>query len=154
MSWPSHVGATIETMCSLMSCTKKEKVIRFDTFRLWIRPLTDCDVLTGDCVRWAGPGGQAGPDDLHLPADDQVYLPQVRHQRGGQQQHDITNIGLNIGNSRGLQRDVVYLGWPIALVYEPKCGGRGGVAGSQPMSTAVHQEPNKLWTSNSIFNLW
>jgi hypothetical protein len=27
-----------------------------------------------------------------------------------------------------------------ALVYEPKCGG-GGVAGSQPMSTAVHMEP-------------
>ncbi len=25
-----------------------------------------------------------------------------------------------------------------ALVYEPKCGGRGGVAGSQPMSTAVY----------------
>jgi hypothetical protein len=25
-----------------------------------------------------------------------------------------------------------------ALVYESKCGGTGGVAGSQPMSTAVH----------------
>jgi hypothetical protein len=25
-----------------------------------------------------------------------------------------------------------------ALVYEPKCGGSGGVAESQPMSTAVH----------------
>jgi hypothetical protein len=33
-----------------------------------------------------------------------------------------------------------------ALVYEPKCRGRGGggVAGSQPMSTAVHMSPNKL----------
>jgi hypothetical protein len=41
-----------------------------------------------------------------------------------------------------------------ALVYEPKCGGRGGVAGSQPMSTAVHRSPNKLWRSSSIFNLW
>jgi hypothetical protein len=30
----------------------------------------------------------------------------------------------------------------------------GGVAGSQPMSTAVHRSPNKLWRSNSIFNLW
>jgi hypothetical protein len=40
-----------------------------------------------------------------------------------------------------------------ALVYEPKCGGRGRVAGSQPMSTAVHRSPNKLWRSNSIFNL-
>ncbi len=38
------------------------------------------------------------------------------------------------------------------LVYEPKCGGRGGVAGSQPMSTAVHRCPNKLWRSDSIFN--
>ncbi len=41
-----------------------------------------------------------------------------------------------------------------ALVYEPKCGGGGGVAGSQPMSTAVvHRSPNKFWRSNSIFNL-
>ncbi len=30
-----------------------------------------------------------------------------------------------------------------ALVYESKCGGMGGgvIAGSQPMSTAVHKEP-------------
>ncbi len=28
------------------------------------------------------------------------------------------------------------------LVHEPKCGGKGGgVAGFQPMSTAVHMEP-------------
>ncbi len=41
--------------------------------------------------------------------------------------------------TRGLQRDVVYLCWPIApSYYESKCGGREGVAGSQPMSTAVH----------------
>ncbi len=26
-----------------------------------------------------------------------------------------------------------------ALIYEPKCWGGGGVAGSQPMSTAVHR---------------
>ncbi len=39
----------------------------------------------------------------------------------------------------GLQGDVVCLSWPIApLVYEPKCGGWVGVAGSQPMNTAVH----------------
>jgi hypothetical protein len=44
---------------------------------------------------------------------------------------------------RGSQRDVVYLGLTnSALVYKPKSGGRGvGVAGSQPMSTAVHMEP-------------
>jgi hypothetical protein len=41
-----------------------------------------------------------------------------------------------------------------ALVYELKCGRRGGVAGSQPMSTVVHRSPNKLWRSNSISNLW
>ncbi len=35
-----------------------------------------------------------------------------------------------------------------AIVYEPKCGGRGGVEGT------VHRRPNKLWRSNSIFNLW
>ncbi len=40
-----------------------------------------------------------------------------------------------------------------ALVYEPKCGGKGEVARSQPMSTAVHRSPNKLWRSNFIFNL-
>ncbi len=30
-----------------------------------------------------------------------------------------------------------------ALGYEPKCGGRGGVAGSQPMSTVVHTGAQK-----------
>ncbi len=38
-----------------------------------------------------------------------------------------------------------------ALVCEPKCGGREVVAGSQPMSTAVHMEPMR---SNTIFNLF
>ncbi len=41
-----------------------------------------------------------------------------------------------------------------ALVYEPKCGGRGRVAWSQPMSTALYRSPNQLWRSNSILNLW
>jgi hypothetical protein len=35
----------------------------------------------------------------------------------------------------------------------PNAGGGGGVAGSQPMSTAVHRSPNKLFRSNSTFNL-
>ncbi len=34
-----------------------------------------------------------------------------------------------------------------ALVYEPKCERRGSCSGSQPMSTAVHRSPNKLWRS-------
>jgi hypothetical protein len=29
-----------------------------------------------------------------------------------------------------------------------------GIGGSQPMSTAVHRSPSKLWRSNSKFNLW
>ncbi len=55
---------------------------------------------------------------------------------------------------RGSQRDVVYPGWPIASSYmSPNAGG--GVAESQQMSTAVHctWSPNKLWRSNSVFNL-
>jgi hypothetical protein len=36
----------------------------------------------------------------------------------------------------------------------PNAGGEGGVAGSQLMSRTVHRSPNKLWRSNSIFNLW
>jgi hypothetical protein len=36
----------------------------------------------------------------------------------------------------------------------PNAGGKGVVAGSQPMNTAVvHRSPNKLWRSNPIFNL-
>jgi hypothetical protein len=45
----------------------------------------------------------------------------------------------------GLQRDVVYFGWPIAPSdMNPNAAGGGGgwrVAGSQPMSTAVNMEP-------------
>jgi hypothetical protein len=48
-----------------------------------------------------------------------------------------------------------HLSWltNYALVYEPKCMGMGGVARSQLMSTAVHRSQNKLWRSNSTFNL-
>jgi hypothetical protein len=44
-----------------------------------------------------------------------------------------------------------------SLVYESKCEGKGGVAGSQLksiVSIAVHRSQNKLLRSNSIFNLW
>jgi hypothetical protein len=41
--------------------------------------------------------------------------------------------------ARGLQRDVVYLDWPIAPLYiRVQMRGNGGVAESQPMSTPVH----------------
>jgi hypothetical protein len=37
----------------------------------------------------------------------------------------------------------------------PNAQMRGeGVAGPQPMSTAVHWSPNKFWRSNSIFTQW
>jgi hypothetical protein len=55
---------------------------------------------------------------------------------------------------RGLHRDVVYLCWPIAPSYMSPNAGGGGVAGSQPMSAAVHRSQNKLWRSNYIFNLF
>ncbi len=56
---------------------------------------------------------------------------------------------------RGLQ-ERLRLSWLTnsALVNKPRGGERGGVAGCQPISTAVHRSPNKLWRSNSIFNLW
>ncbi len=56
--------------------------------------------------------------------------------------------------NRGLQRDIVCLGWPIAPSYMSPNAGGGGVAGPQPMSIAVYRSPNKLWRSKSIFNLW
>ncbi len=39
----------------------------------------------------------------------------------------------------------------------PNAWGGGGLRGlgrSRAMSTAVHRSPNKLWRSDSIFNLW
>jgi hypothetical protein len=39
------------------------------------------------------------------------------------------------------------------LCMSPNAGG-GVVAGSQPLSTAVHMEPKKLWRPNYVFNLW
>ncbi len=43
----------------------------------------------------------------------------------------------------GGHKEMLSISWltKSALVHEPKCGGRGGVAESQPMSTAVHTEP-------------
>ncbi len=59
------------------------------------------------------------------------------------------------GNNQGVTKRC-RLSWLTnsGLVNEPKYGGEGGVAGSQPMSTAVHRSQNKLWRSNYIFNLW
>jgi hypothetical protein len=68
---------------------------------------------------------------------------------------DCQFFGIRNDLLRGLHRDVVYLGGPIAPSYmSPNAGGRGGVAGSKPMTTAVHRSQNKLWRSNCIFYLW
>ncbi len=64
------------------------------------------------------------------------------------------SYGMGFIPARGLQRDVVYLGWLIEPSdMSPNAGGRGGVAGSQPMSTAVCRSLNKLWRSNHIYYL-
>ncbi len=63
---------------------------------------------------------------------------------------------------RGLQGDVVYLGWPIVpfVIYEPKFeggGGRGGCGVSSNENSCAHHvtwSPNKLWRSNSIWLRW
>ncbi len=62
---------------------------------------------------------------------------------------------------RGSQRDVVYYGWPIAPSYmSSNAGGRGwgGLRGHSQSIQLWHNahctwSPNKLWRSNSIFNL-
>ncbi len=55
---------------------------------------------------------------------------------------------------RGLQRDVVYLCWPIASSYTSP--NVGGCVSANEYSCAHHVtwSPNKLWRSTSIFNLW
>jgi hypothetical protein len=55
------------------------------------------------------------------------------------------------GLHRGLQRDAVYLGWPIASLYcmSPNRQGGGGSCGlSKKVKLYVHRSPNKLWRSN------
>ncbi len=55
---------------------------------------------------------------------------------------------------RGLQRNVVYLCWPIAPSYlSPNAGGRGELRGLSQWVQLCTWSPNKLLRSNSIFNL-
>jgi hypothetical protein len=58
---------------------------------------------------------------------------------------------------KGSQRDVVYLGWPIAPSYMSPNAGGGGCVVSANQNSCVHHvtwSSNKLQRSNSIFNLW
>ena len=66
--------------CTLYVLKIKRTKIEIQLFNWWI--------AAGNRLCWESPGGPAGPDDLHLPKDDQVHLPQVRQQRRGQQHED------------------------------------------------------------------
>ncbi len=55
--------------------------------------------------------------------------------------------------TRGSQRDVVYLGWPIAPSYMSPMRGGGELRGLSQWVQMYTWSPNKLWSSNSIFNL-
>ncbi len=55
---------------------------------------------------------------------------------------------------RGLQRDVVYRGWPTAPSYMAQMRGKGWCVGDSANECRCTKESNKLWRSNSIFNLW
>ncbi len=73
-----------------------------------------------------------------------LLLSHVTHCKLGR---DLTKVLFNQGNYKEMSA--------ILADHELKCGGRGGgVVGSQPMSTAAHKRPSKLWRSNSIFNLF
>ncbi len=62
----------------------------------------------------------------------------------------------NFRDQQRVQRDVVYLGWPIAPSYMSSNTRGGGELRSlrQLVQLSVHRSPNKLWRSTSIFNLW
>ncbi len=57
---------------------------------------------------------------------------------------------------RGAQRDVVYLGRPIAPSYiSPNAGfGEGGLRSLSQWVQLSTWSRNKVWQSNSMFNLW
>jgi hypothetical protein len=56
---------------------------------------------------------------------------------------------------RGLQRDVVYLCWPIAPSYtSPNRGGCGVSVNEYSSAHHVTWSPNNLWKTTSIFSLW
>ncbi len=78
-----------------------------------------------------------------------LLSPRKSPQPGPSSCRQLTNTCLeSIMPSRGSQRDVVYLGWPIAPSYNvPKCGGGGGLSHWVQLCT---WSPNKLWGSYSI----
>ncbi len=75
-----------------------------------------------------------------------------RHQKQGWEGR--LRVGGGSVGARGLQRDVVYLGWPIAPSYMRQMRGEWGSCGVSANEYSCAQDPNKLWRSNSLFNLW
>jgi hypothetical protein len=56
--------------------------------------------------------------------------------------------------SSGLQRDVVYLGWPIAPSYMSPNAGGGELQGLSQWEQLYTGALINFWRSNSIFHLW
>ncbi len=54
---------------------------------------------------------------------------------------------------RGLRRDVLYLGWPIAPFYVSPNAGGGELRDLSQWVQLYTRSPNKLWRSISIFDL-
>ncbi len=114
-------------------------------------------------VNCPGPGNfrlwEKFPSDLPLPRNKIGNFPE-------------TSIALELGwvpgsrrpgffllsfvsSTGGLQRDVVYLRWPIEPSFmSPNAGGGGELRGLIQWLRLYTWSPNKLWRSDSIFYLW
>ncbi len=79
-----------------------------------------------------------------------LYFPACCMVIQREEEADIEMLDLTMGQTRGLQRDVVYLGWPMAPSYMSPNAREWGSCGFK----AVHRSPNNFWRSNSIFNIW
>jgi hypothetical protein len=132
--WPSHILGFDRHPYSAVTVTHTQlwpsHILRCDRHtQLWPSPILSCD---------------RHPYSL-LPGT------QLRHSSIFSYGYSNRDKFSARGAPRGLQRDVVNLGWPLAPSYVSQNAGGGGWAA---MSIAVHRGTSKLWRSNSIFNLW
>jgi hypothetical protein len=104
-------------------------------------------------------------DTLNIEPKSETYPHRIAHGvsggGGGGVSRFLSNAQctctlLQTASIRGSQRDVVYLGWPLAPSYSIWARMRdGGAAGSQlQWVQQCTWSPNQLWRSNSIFTLW